>query len=199
MPVLTRAELVVADRRWIDSMTAHRVVLVEQADQLAGVDEARDVARRGRPWSAGPTGRSGRPAPSSCRPNRSSPSRSASAARRRRPRGRCRTSGCAGCCRCRSRSAPGSRRRSRWRRSSTLTRSRMPRTKALSRWNARPSAALDEVVGRAAGFGAFGTMSPGRPSVAVARGRQEVELAALPARSARSSRPCWRRPRGRCR
>ena len=162
MPVLTRAELVVGQA--LDRLhDAHRVVLVEESDELAGVDEARDVARAGRPSSDGPTRRPGRTATSSCRPIPSSPSRSASAARRPRPRGRCRTSGCAGCCPCRSRSAPGSRRRSRSAAVVTLTRSRMPRTKALSRWNRRPRRLSMKSLVALPAFGAFGTMSPGRP------------------------------------
>ena len=46
----------------------------------------------------------------------------------------------------------------------TLTRSRMPRAKALSRWNSSPRRrSMKSLVGLPA-FGAFGTMSPGRPS-----------------------------------
>ncbi len=45
----------------------------------------------------------------------------------------------------------------------TLTRSRMPRTKALSRWNSRPRRrSMKSLVGLPT-FGALGTMSPGRP------------------------------------
>ena len=45
----------------------------------------------------------------------------------------------------------------------TLTRSRMPRTKALSEWKASPRRLSMKSLVALAGFGAFGTMSPGRP------------------------------------
>ena len=135
--------------RSMDSITsAASCAEGQQADQLAGVHQAGDVAgpvHLGRPGRRRP---SSPPAPWSCRRNRSFASRSSRAARHWRRPCRCRTWGCADCCRCRFPTAPGSPRRWCWPPSPSADAGQHAAQKALSEWKAQTESASMKSAGR---------------------------------------------------